>query len=228
MTTAIVALVHAVAGPDHYIPFIALAKARNWPLSKTLWVTFGCGAGHVLGSIVLGLGGIALGVSLGKLTGIESARGNVAAWLLIGFGLVYFLWSMGNLRRGKVHSHHHYHRDGSLHEHEHAHTHEHVHVHDEKAARHNVTPWVLFIVFLLGPCEPLIPLMLAPAVEGNYAAVWAVASLFAIITLAVMVGMVTAGYYGLRGLSFKLLEQYAHPAAGMAIMISGLLAIQLG
>ena len=32
--------VHTLAGPDHYIPFMAMSKTRRWSLPKTLWITF--------------------------------------------------------------------------------------------------------------------------------------------------------------------------------------------
>ena len=40
---------------------------------------------------------------------------------------------------------------------------EHVHVHDGGATR--MTPWVIFVIFVLGPCEPIIPVVVYPAVK---------------------------------------------------------------
>ena len=53
ISAASVAFVHTMLGPDHYVPFIAMAKARDWSLSKTLRVVLLCGSGHLFGSIVL-------------------------------------------------------------------------------------------------------------------------------------------------------------------------------
>jgi len=39
---------HTLVGPDHYLPFVAMAKARQWPLKKTLLIAFFSGLGHVL------------------------------------------------------------------------------------------------------------------------------------------------------------------------------------
>ena len=36
---------------------------------------------------MLGFLGIALGIAVARLEGVESTRGEIAAWLLIGFGL---------------------------------------------------------------------------------------------------------------------------------------------
>ncbi len=42
-----ISCVHTVTGPDHYLPFIALSKARGWSFSRTLFWTVVCGCGHV-------------------------------------------------------------------------------------------------------------------------------------------------------------------------------------
>ncbi|MCW4043142.1 MAG: hypothetical protein NWE90_05410, partial [Candidatus Bathyarchaeota archaeon] len=85
-TAATIGFVHTVLGPDHYLPFIVISRARNWSLPKTLLISFFCGLGHVLSSVVLGFVGIALGVAVLRLETVESFRGGAAAWLLIGFG----------------------------------------------------------------------------------------------------------------------------------------------
>ena len=35
-TAATLGLVHTVIGPDHYLPFIVIGRAREWTLRKTL------------------------------------------------------------------------------------------------------------------------------------------------------------------------------------------------
>ena len=66
-TATLIGFGHTLCGPDHYLPFIVMSKARNWSLPKTMWITFLCGIGHVVGSIALGLLGAALGIAVGKL-----------------------------------------------------------------------------------------------------------------------------------------------------------------
>src|SRR5665647_2449113 len=92
LTAASLGFIHTALGPDHYLPFIVLSKARHWSGTKTMWITFLSGVGHVGGSVVIGLIGIALGISLNKLTFIEDFRGNIVAWLLIAFGLAYTIY----------------------------------------------------------------------------------------------------------------------------------------
>ena len=60
---------------------------------------------------------------------------------------------------------------------------DHLHVHDVNAG---LTPWALFVILLLGPCEPLVPLLMVPAASGGWATVAAVAGVFALATIATM------------------------------------------
>ncbi len=90
LATAIsIGFIHTILGPDHYLPFIVLSEAKKWTLRKTMFITFLCGLGHVLSSVVLGLVGIGVGISVNRLVHMETFRGNIAAWLFIAFGLVY-------------------------------------------------------------------------------------------------------------------------------------------
>ncbi|MCX6568312.1 MAG: hypothetical protein NT147_04595, partial [Candidatus Aminicenantes bacterium] len=181
-TAASLGLIHTVIGPDHYLPFIVMSRARSWTLRKTLFISFLAGLGHILSSVVLGFVGIALGIAVAKLEGVESARGEIAAWLLIGFGLAYFIWGMRRAWKGKPHAHAHLHGHGGPHEHPHGPEHGvHEHVHSHEIAEHahphgeekkaNITPWVLFTIFVFGPCEPLIPLIMYPAARHSTAGV---------------------------------------------------------
>ncbi|MBD3296392.1 MAG: hypothetical protein GF392_03405, partial [Candidatus Omnitrophica bacterium] len=88
-TAASIGFVHTIFGPDHYLPFIVMSKARNWSMPKTAVITFLCGLGHILSSVVLGFVGLALGIAVMKLEALEAFRGNLAAWALIGFGAAY-------------------------------------------------------------------------------------------------------------------------------------------
>ena len=47
LTAAWLAFLHTVAGPDHYVPFIAMSRLGRWSMLKTTWITLLCGLGHV-------------------------------------------------------------------------------------------------------------------------------------------------------------------------------------
>jgi len=237
-TAASIGLVHTLIGPDHYVPFIALAGARKWSLSKTLGVTAVCGVGHVLGSVVLGGLGILLGMALGGLEWFEGFRGEIAGWLLLGFGVAYMVWGLRQAYRNRPHTHWHGHGDGTLHEHTHTHRQEHAHVHAEiqepprarqerSTSGRRITPWVLFVIFIFGPCEALIPVLMYPAAEGSWWGVALVVAVFGLATVATMLVTVTVGYLGISQLPLGRLERFSHALAGLALVACGL-AIQLG
>jgi len=222
-TAISIGFLHTILGPDHYLPFILLSQAKNWSTKKTMLITFLCGVGHVLSSVVLGLVGIAVGISVSKLVSVESFRGNIAAWLFISFGLVYMIISIRNLMKNKKHSHPHLHADGSKHLHEHDHHRGHSHFHQEDIVK--TTPWILFLIFVFGPCEPLIPILMYPAAEHNFTGAIIVSVLFSVVTIGTMMSVVLAFKLGLNKINLKPVEKYSHLIAGTMIFASGL-AIQ--
>ena len=211
---------HTLFGPDHYLPFIAISKARRWSMLKTGIVTLLCGIGHVLSSVVLGFAGIALGIAVFKLEAIESFRGEFAAWLLLIFGFTYFIWGLHRAIRNKPHAHLHHHHDDETHEHLHVHNEGHAHFHEVKA-RANITPWVLFLIFVFGPCEPLIPLLMYPAAKGSIFSVAMVTAVFGLTTIATMLTMVMAFSYGLARSPLFKIERFGHALAGLVIFLCG-------
>ncbi len=225
-TTAVSAgFIHTVLGPDHYLPFIMIGKARNWNITRILILTFICGLGHVLSSVALGMVGVFFGVGLEKLNFIEGFRGNLAAWALIAFGLVYAVWGLKKAYQNREHSHAHAHSGGTVHKHNHTHTSGHAHPHDAKDSK-KITPWVLFIIFVLGPCEVLIPLIMYPAAQNSISGMILVTLAFGITTLLTMMATVAMGVYGFSFIPFKRLGAYTHAIAGTMIFLSGL-AIQV-
>lgn len=225
-TAISIGFLHTILGPDHYLPFIVLSQAKKWTLRKTMIVTFFCGIGHVMSSVVLGIIGIAVGISVTKLVSIESFRGNIAAWLFIAFGLVYMIISIRNLLRKRKHSHPHFHLNRGQHLHEHNHLDEHTHIHEEEVFKQ--TPWVLFLIFVFGPCEPLIPLVMYPAAKHNMQGAIIVAVLFSFVTIGTMMSVVLAFKLGLNKINLKPVEKYSHLIAGTMIFCSGLAIILLG
>ena len=225
-TAALVALIHTLIGPDHYLPFVVLAKARNWSLLRTSLITFLCGLGHVAGSVILGIIGISFGLALANLKLTESYRGQIAAWLLTAFGLVYLVWGLRRAFRSKPHTHAHAHAPELVHSHEHGHANEHIHPHVVPEKK-TLTPWVLFIIFVFGPCEPLIPILMYPAAAESLWAVLIVAAVFALVTIATMMAVVLASTFVIDLLPSQRLARYSHALAGAAIFFCGL-AIHLG
>ncbi len=224
ITAASIGFFHTLLGPDHYIPFIVMARSGKWSLVKTTWVTGLCGIGHILSSVLLGTIGIAFGIAITKIEGVESFRGSLAAWAFIAFGLVYFVWGLRKALRNRPHTHWHVHKDRAGHIDRHVHTKEHVHVHREDKSA-NLTPWILFTIFFLGPCEPLIPILMYPAARGSLFGLLWVAGVFGGVTIMTMLSVVLISSLGVTLLPVGQLERYSHALAGATICLCGM-AIQ--
>ena len=225
-TAALIGLLHTLFGPDHYLPFIVMSRARNWTMTRTALITLLCGVGHVLSSIVLGIIGVMLGIAVTRLEAFEGYRGSVAAWLLIGFGFVYFVWGLHRAIRGRPHEHRHLHEAGAGHSHEHTHVAAHTHPHT--GDRRSLTPWILFTIFVFGPCEPLIPILMYPAARSSAIGMVLVAVVFSVVTIGTMLSVVMLTTWGVSFARFGRMERYVHAMAGATICLSGLAVHFLG
>jgi hypothetical protein len=219
-----VGVVHTLLGPDHYLPFIMLAKARGWSRVRTVAVTSICGLGHIGSSVILGSLGIAFGLAIGQIDSVESGRGPLAAWALVAFGVAYALWGLRHALRKRKGIEAHVHGD-EVHIHSHGLS---PHGHEHQTVGATTTFWTLFIIFVLGPCEPLIPLFALPASQGRWDVALLTALVFAVATLVSMVGATLLGLRGLNMLKLGPLEQWSHVIAGCVIAAAGLSIIYLG
>jgi len=235
LLSVLIGFVHTLTGPDHYVPFVAMSHAGRWSLPKTILITLLCGFGHVGSSIVIGLIGVVLGVMVLHLENFEIFRGNIAGWLLVAFGLAYFVWGIVHARRQTPHHHISLsHRGITIFRHEHSRLIEAQNQNQNQnkeqsasARAPSMLPWILVIIFVLGPCEPLIPLLMYPAAKANALAVVGVTTLFALVTLMTMTTMVVLMRLGIRSIRFSGLNQYAHAICGFAMLACGL-AIKFG
>ena len=202
-STFSIAFLHALA-PDHWMPFAVIGKAQGWSKRKLILVTFISGIGHIGSTILLGSIGILLGLNLWRLKGVESQRGEIALWLLIGFGIAYTLWGLKN-----------------------AHGHKHEDVDTENAKLRTTTLWALFAIFVLGPCEPLIPLMFL-ATEYGWTGIFLTTLTFSIITIFMMVIQSLLASIGIQLIKHDIAERYAHVFAGLVIVLTGAFVMLLG
>ncbi|MDC7235316.1 MAG: sulfite exporter TauE/SafE family protein [Spirochaetales bacterium] len=199
ISTFTVGCIHTLLGPDHYLPFIALSKSNNWSYKKTIGITTACGIGHIASGLILGLLAVSVGTILTRLDFIETVRGEIAAWSLTVFGFIYCIWGIKNAFRKN---------DSSQHSHGH-----------EKDS----SPWILFLIFVFGPCEPLIPLIIYPAVTNSLFHTTAVVLVFGLSTLICMFLTVTVSFYGLKKLiRFPFMERFGNAMAGGVIGSCGL------
>ena len=224
ITAAIsIACIHTVSGPDHYLPFIALSKSRGWSFAKTLLWTVICGCGHVWSSVLLGLGGAAIGWNLSKISWLQVIRGGVAGWVMLFFGLLYGIWGLFRANSNKSHKHFDTYEDGNMYVYEHRHGKA-----IASSEKHKVTPWVMFIIFLLGPCEPMIPLLFFPAAQHSWHGMLLLIIVYTIFTLLTMISMVVLGYYSISFLKMGKLEKYMHAFGGLTLLLCGAGMIFMG
>lgn len=224
LAAAGVAVTHTLLGPDHYLPFIMLARARGWSRRRTTIITVACGLGHVASSLLLGGIGIGLGLAVSRVEGLESGRGSLAAWALVAFGLAYAAWGVRKgIRRARgleahVHGGHvHVHSGG-----------DHQHGHSGEGNGIDATFWTLFAIFVLGPCEPLIPLFILPASRGDWLLAVITALVFAVVTVATMTIITLLALAGFRPRRLTPLAPWDHALAGSVIALSGLAIVYLG
>ncbi len=221
LTAISLGFIHTLLGPDHYLPFVALSKSNNWSYKKTMLISSICGLAHCLSSVVIGMLGIVLGSLIGKVEAIESFRGDFASYLMISFGLIYFVWSIKKLKKNEKHSHVHGH-DDIFHSHEHNHQNEHVHKH--QIVKRNLF-WGIFLVFLFGPCEPLIPILMYPAAKSNTLLLLYVTFAFTLTTIITMLFSITFALKGLFFVKLSAIEKYSHTLASLTIVTCGVLIV---
>ncbi len=218
MATALsVGAIHTILGPDHYVPLIALARAHKWSRPMAIFITTVGGIAHVLSSIIIAVVGVFLGRTIFDIKTIESYRNDIAVWLLLIFGFTYLVYGIYVAIRNKPHEHAHIHEGGESHTHLHSHQDSHSHVHKLKS-----NLWILFLLFALGPCEPLIPIVMYPAARGNVLEALAVSLVFSTVTVIIMLGVVSSALFGLSKLPTTKFERYSHLIAGCVIFLTGI------
>ena len=222
-TAASVAVIHTAIGIDHYIPFAVMSKTNNWSTFTTVRVVLLCGFGHVFSSVIIGLIGVWLGSQLSFLAGVEDIRGEIAVWFLIAFGAVYLIWGLRKAVKNKPHRHINAKGEEIWHRHDHHDDHDKEHLEEHvKESGTSKSFWPLFIIFVLGPCEVLIPLIMYPAAESGALLVILVIIVFSVCTLGTMLACTFITMKGISLLPIKKVERYAHALAGFSILICGM------
>lgn len=160
-----VAVLHTLV-PDHYLPISMIAQARRWSTRKTIGVTMLAGSGHILASLIIGA--LAIYVSVQFSASLASRAETLAKAMLIGFGLFYTVFALGN-RWGGIHYHHAHHQGNAP------------------------IPAIVLILSLM-PCIPVIPLFISASLINTWTALFSmlVFSFFTITTMLAMVLLTAA------------------------------------
>ena len=203
-SAASVGFIHTILGPDHYLPLVAMAKTNGWSGTKTAIYTAFCGFSHVLGTILIGSLVFLLGLAFFSIETVQTIRGDLAGWFLLLFGAIYFVWGVRWVIPKKRLN-----QDSEK-------------VESQRSSISKCTPCALFIFFILGPCEPLIPLMSLGTENTEILSTLLVVSAFCGTTVLTMLFCVMLFYYGISRFSFFMkLEDYMHATTGLIIFLCG-------
>lgn len=222
-----VAFFHAVI-PTHWLPFVLVARAREWTWSKTLLVTAFAGMGHVALTSLLGLAIAWFGFQLDEKLG--RAFPWVTGGLLIAIGLYYFWqqWRRGGIR------HHHLlggrHRPSEQCGHEHDHSHWDDELKDSRLVSAKSGDWAaisgLFVMLTFSPCEGFLPVYLS-GVQFGWRGFFVLSGILAVATLAGMLLFTWLTLVGLEKFEIKNFERYEAALLGAMFTVLGVLLIVL-
>ncbi len=211
ITAITIAFLHTAAGPDHYLPFIVLQKSRGWSLYKTILLAIVCGFGHVFSSIILGFIGVFVGWQMSEIEIFQDFRGEMASWAFLVFGAVYFVYGLWRARKVQPHKHFDVMGDEVFvyeHKHNEAYT---------PGKRVKVTPLVLFAIFVMGPSEPIIPLLFFSGTHRSPMEIGWLILLFTLTTVLTIVSMVLLGNFSYVKIKTETLDRFSHAIGGFVI-----------
>jgi len=196
VSTFTIALLHTLI-PSHWLCFVLVGRAQNWPRRKILGVTAAAGAVHVATTVTLGIALAALGRSLLQ-EHHERLLERASAVILIGLGAPY-------LGSHLLHAGHH---------------HEHDKVISQKAA-------VAALVFslVLSPCSASIPLLIVASAAAGWTALGLIAVVLLVTTVGVMLLMVGLTSLGIERLQFTFFDKYEKVIVGLVLCSLGALVL---
>ena len=231
-TAGFTALFHTLI-PDHWLPFVLVARSQGWSLRKTFWTTLISAVFHV--TLSLGLGVLALYLGLEFTAAIGEKIERFAGYGLLFFGLVYTLFFLAGSGKHQHyfpgHGGHHQLEDyrGTGEEASGPASNEgpsHRHILSRHLGDHPLSALTLAAVVGLNPCVLAIPLMMATVADGIWSLV-AVGTSFAVTSIVVLVSASLLGYQGMRRLNLDFLNRYGEVVSGALIAVLGLLMVLL-
>jgi ABC-type nickel/cobalt efflux system permease component RcnA len=222
-----VAFFHA-ALPTHWLPFVLVARAREWSRTKTLAVVVLAGMGHVALTSLLGLAIAWFGFQLDeKLDGVFTW---IAGGVLVVMGF-YYMWRQLT-GRGVCHhavpGGHHHATEECGHESEQSHL-EHE-VKDSELVSARRSDWAaiggLFLMLTLSPCEGFLPVYLSGVKFGWYG-FYVLSLILAVATLGGMALFTWLAMVGMRRFKMGPYERWEAGLLGGVFCALGLLVICL-
>ncbi|HEV8701667.1 MAG TPA: hypothetical protein VGV60_10395 [Candidatus Polarisedimenticolia bacterium] len=212
------AIIHALI-PDHWLPFVLMARAQGWSERRAATLTGLAGVLHVLVTVVAG--GLTIFVGSASVQRLAEWTGHslgfVGGLLLAVFGLAYGVFR--HFREARVHAT----AGPSREKTEAAGGHIHVHGHLLERWFHGaLTAGALVLVIGISPCALLVPILFAASAAGT-GAVLAAALGFALCTIATMVGVTIVAMRGMRRIELPFFTRYGDLISGALVGAVGFL-----
>ncbi|MBI1951337.1 MAG: hypothetical protein HYS34_08245 [Acidobacteria bacterium] len=212
------AVIHALI-PDHWLPFVLMARAQGWSERRAATLTGLAGILHALATIVAG--GLTIFVGSASVHSLAERTGHslgfVGGLLLAVFGVSYGIFR--HIREARVHA------AAGPEPVVPAEAGGHVHVHGHLLERwfHGaLTAGALVLVIGISPCALLVPVLFAASAAGP-GAVLAAALGFALCTIATMVGVTIVAMRGMRRIDLPFFTRYGDLISGALVGAVGLL-----
>jgi len=191
------ALTHSLV-PDHWVPYVVIARAHHWTRQRTVWMAAVGAVAHLVSTAAVGLI-LALFFQSFLNRGGEIIE-DLTGLLVVGIGGAFVWRGIVHAKRGQTH--------GDVCGH-----------HERQADKEDSL--LLGAVLGLRPCVEALPIFLAAASKGLPVAAatvlgWALASVLG------MVVIVSIGRARLEKIRLGWLEQHAETLAGVTIIFVGL------
>jgi len=197
-----VAFLHA-AIPTHWLPFVAIGRARGWSRRQILAAVALAGGGHVIATTALGVGLAWFGFEL------EERFHEVFHWTVAGILVALGLWLAFRSPHG---------RDC-----------DHCQGRPQKLlpdATDRAALWGLFLTLTLSPCELFLPVYLTAVPYGWPGVAW----LSVVLAFATLGGMLTLTWLTLEGvarLRWRWLERFDRRVIGGLLCLLGVVTATL-
>jgi threonine/homoserine/homoserine lactone efflux protein len=207
---------HAIL-PDHWVPLAVVGRTRRYPLARVARLSGLAGVAHVTVSIVLGAVLIVIGLQF--RSSIEGAQNAIIGWILIATG-VGFAAAEGTGHGHHHHDHHHHDHDG----HRDSHQHGNGHRHEPRRGIQALAAVMVPFGAAASPDLTILPVFLAATTAGVATAVGSLV-VFAVVTIATMVGLTLAATSGGYQIRAQWLDRWGNALTALVLVVIGVLVL---
>ncbi len=202
LAAAGVALGHAVL-PDHWVPLAVVGRTRRYSLARIAGLSSLAGVAHVLVSLLLGAVIVVIGLQFRSR--IEDVQNTIVGVLLIATGVGFAAYELSG----------------------HGHPHPHPHVGDQVHGRtrfHALAGIMVPFGAAASPDLTILPVFLAATTAGAASAVGSLL-VFAIVTVATIVGLTVVAAAGGYQLRAPWLDRWGNVFTAVVLIVIGALVL---